>query len=412
MQNGILSLNILKIALFILLISCADVYASALPNSVTKHADSILSVSIIDKDSHVIHSENSLILSKNGIVAASCYAVSRWFDSSSNRMIFTLGSGRKIPADFMLSDRCERGVAYIKIDASGLPVPTVPIASGRSAVDSLYLGSLESGKPSFTKVKTTGQASGSFKITSMKQEMSGPVFNSKGELAGLHMLINYVKGPYYSGIPSAPIKASLNRYTALMRRVDEALAAAATAKKQSKTAITQPEFKETAKADTAKEPGIQPAKPVLILPEHERLFNEALTSQEAYKYADAVDAYKKAVRIKHDFLKAHINLGMLLFSMGSYSESADAFRTALRFNPNSGYLNNRLGTALLAAGRYAAANEAFRHAVKLNPADTEAHFNLGVAQFIIGNRQDAWVQYVILKELDTEKAKKLLNLIN
>lgn len=404
MQNGITIINTLKIAVFILLASCADLYASALPDGVTRHADSIISVSIIDKDSQVIHSENSLILSKNGIVAASCYAVSRWFDSSSNRMIFSLGSGRKIPADFMLSDRCERGIAYIKIDATGLPASAVPVSQTRSLSETHYIGGLENSKPLFKRVMLSGTGSGMFKIASKGKESSGPVFNKKGEFVGLHTLINYVKAPYYSGIPSSAFRDPLKKYAALMRKVDEAIAAAAKIKSGSKN-----DYEKTALATAPIQP---PAAPDVTLPEHEQLFNTAIAMQQASKKIEAADLYKKAISIKKDFLHAHINLGILLFSMGSYTEAADTFRNALRFNTSSGYLNNRLGTALLAAGRYAAANEAFRHAVKLNPADTEAHFNLGVTQFLMGNRQDAWVQYVILKELDADKAKKLLNLIN
>lgn len=395
----------------------ADVYAEKnsgiIPQKVQERADNLIILSVIDADNEVIHSENSIILSKNGIVPASCFAVSKWFDSSGNRMIFTLSSGKKIPADFMLSDRCERGVAYIKIEAPELPDPAIPIAASRPASDAVYIGSLENGKPLFSRIKTSGASAGFFKIISAKSDISGPVFNSMGELVGLHTIINYVKGPYYSGIPSLPIKTSFTKYAALMHKVDAALSAASKAKEiRKKEAAAKPETSQTVKADipVADEP--TPPKPAIILPEHEQLFKEAAASQQASRHAEAVDLYKKAILIKHDFMQAHIRLGILLFNMGSYAESAETFRSAIRIDPKSSFLNNRLGTALLAVGRYAAANEIFRNAVRLNPADTEAHFNLGVAQFLAGNRQDAWVQYIILKELDQEMAKRLLNLIN
>ncbi|MBN2654997.1 MAG: tetratricopeptide repeat protein [Nitrospirae bacterium] len=382
------------------MISCADLCASTLPEGVSKHADSIISVSIIDKDSQVIHSENSLLLSKNGIVAASCYAVSRWFDNRDNRMIITIQNNKNVPADFMLSSKCERGVAYIKIDGSGLAHTSPLRATTNRTSDTNYIGVLDDGRPEFKKVKLTTSSSGRFKLSAPSTEISGPVFNSKGEFLGLHMKINYIKGPYTSGIPAAAVTASLNRYQALLKKVDDALAAAAKSKPlhtKPDMPIDQPKPQETVLAN---------------LPQHEHFFNEAIILQNSGRYIEAAEYYKKTLAIKKDFIQAHTNLGVVLFNTGNYSDAAASFKKALAITPKSAYLNNRLGTSLLAAGNYAGANEAFRIAVKLNPSDTEAHFNLGVSKYLMGNREDAWVQYVILKELDPEKAKKLLNLIN
>jgi tetratricopeptide (TPR) repeat protein len=90
-------------------------------------------------------------------------------------------------------------------------------------------------------------------------------------------------------------------------------------------------------------------------------------------YQEAIESYKQAIRIDHDYVKAHCNLGIAYGKSGKYKEAIDAFKQAIRINTD-----------------YA-----------------EAHFNLGVACHYSNDRNSALEQYEILKNLDPYLANLL-----
>ena len=55
--------------------------------------------------------------------------------------------------------------------------------------------------------------------------------------------------------------------------------------------------------------------------------------------------------------------------------------------------------------------EYWKEQIRANPDDVVAHYNLGVAYFMLGDKEAALDEYKILKNLDTEMAYSLFNLI-
>mgnify|MGYP001365646995 CR=1 FL=1 len=84
------------------------------------------------------------------------------------------------------------------------------------------------------------------------------------------------------------------------------------------------------------------------------------------------------IRIDHDYLQAHYNLGGVYAGTGKYKEAIDAFKQVIRINPD----------------------------------DVPAHYNLGCAYVLSNDRDSALEQYKILKSINTELANRLFNLIN
>lgn len=54
---------------------------------------------------------------------------------------------------------------------------------------------------------------------------------------------------------------------------------------------------------------------------------------------------------------------------------------------------------------------AYKQAIRIKPDDARAHSNLGVAYLIIGDRGSALNEYKILKDMDSDLANGLFNLI-
>ena len=67
---------------------------------------------------------------------------------------------------------------------------------------------------------------------------------------------------------------------------------------------------------------------------------------------------------------------------------------------------------ILAASDVERKIEELKQTIRINPDDADAHANLGVTYLSLHDRDSALEQYKILKNLDTEWANELFNLIN
>jgi tetratricopeptide (TPR) repeat protein len=97
------------------------------------------------------------------------------------------------------------------------------------------------------------------------------------------------------------------------------------------------------------------------------------------KLAEAVAAFKEAIRLKPDFPEAHYNLGLSLAAQKKFPEAVAAYREALRLKPDLPQGHYNLGLSLAAQNKSAEAVAAFKEAIRLKPDDPEAHFHLGLS---------------------------------
>ncbi len=134
-------------------------------------------------------------------------------------------------------------------------------------------------------------------------------------------------------------------------------------------------------------------------------------NSELGRHTEAIEAYKQAIRINPDDAGAHYLLGWAYSKLGRYTEEIEAYKQAIRINPDDAVVHYVLGYAYGKLGRNAEAIEAFKQAIRINPNLAEAHCNLGVAYLIIGDKGSALNEYKILKDLDSDSANRLFNLI-
>ena len=132
---------------------------------------------------------------------------------------------------------------------------------------------------------------------------------------------------------------------------------------------------------------------------------------ELGRFSDAIEAFKQAIRIKPDYAKAHYNLGVIYVNLGRFSDAIEAYKQAIRIKPDFAEAHINLGVAYGELGRFSDAIEAFKQAIRIKPDYAMAYFNLGLTYLILGDKDSALEEYKILKDLDTESANKLFNLI-
>jgi Tfp pilus assembly protein PilF len=96
-------------------------------------------------------------------------------------------------------------------------------------------------------------------------------------------------------------------------------------------------------------------------------------------FADAVDAYRRAVDAAPEWVEAYINLGTTLFQLGRTEESREAFAIAVGLDPANALAHFNLGCAQERLGDTASAIDEFRAALAHAPHMADAHLNLALA---------------------------------
>ncbi len=120
---------------------------------------------------------------------------------------------------------------------------------------------------------------------------------------------------------------------------------------------------------------------------------------------DAIGFLKEAIRLKPDFTEAYLALGDLLSSTGNYKDAIHHFELAIKLNPRSSVALNNLGVAYLRMGKNKEGLESFKRAAALTPNIGEIRLNLARTYLRLKNKQAALTEYILLKSIDSERAK-------
>jgi predicted CXXCH cytochrome family protein len=107
------------------------------------------------------------------------------------------------------------------------------------------------------------------------------------------------------------------------------------------------------------------------------------------QFAQALQAYREAVRRNPKFAFGLQRLGTALRRSGEYTEAAEVLERAASLEPDRALTWHELGMAYRALGRSADAVTAISRAVALNPDLPEARNNLGIIWFAEGKRMPA-----------------------
>jgi tetratricopeptide (TPR) repeat protein len=97
------------------------------------------------------------------------------------------------------------------------------------------------------------------------------------------------------------------------------------------------------------------------------------------RYAEAVEAFERALELKPDFAPAYHNLGLAWQGLGETAKSIAAYRRAVELDPTNVEPYCGLANVLASLGRDDEAFETMRRAVETAPTSFKGHFNYGVA---------------------------------
>ena len=126
---------------------------------------------------------------------------------------------------------------------------------------------------------------------------------------------------------------------------------------------------------------------------------------------EAIEAYKEAIRIEPDDPDFYYNLGVSYIRLGNHNEAIKAFKQTVRIKPDDAKAILNLGYSYSELNRNKEAIKVYKEVIRIKPDFIEAHYNLGEAYLKAKKKKKAIEQYEILKNLDSELANKLSNLI-
>jgi len=102
---------------------------------------------------------------------------------------------------------------------------------------------------------------------------------------------------------------------------------------------------------------------------------------------EAIDAYTRALKLKPDYIEAHLNLGTAMFAKGRRTEAKRLFLQALELRPTQAEVLNNLGVLANAEGQALEAISWFQKSVAANPNYAQGYYNLGVLYKTMGNTE-------------------------
>ena len=97
------------------------------------------------------------------------------------------------------------------------------------------------------------------------------------------------------------------------------------------------------------------------------------------KYEEAVDEFRKAIRLNPSHFESHNNLGFAFSRLGRYWEAVHEYKEAVRVHPDNAVARNNLGFMYNKLGLYEEAITAFEEAIRIDPKLEYPYSNLAYA---------------------------------
>ena len=128
------------------------------------------------------------------------------------------------------------------------------------------------------------------------------------------------------------------------------------------------------------------------------------------QFDNAIDSYKKALKIKPDYAEAYYNLGVVLRVKGDLEAAIDSYKQALKIKPDYAVVYNNMGNALKDKGDLETAIDSYKQALKIKPDFAEAYNNMGIALMDKGDLETAIDSYKQALKINPDYAKAYYNL--
>jgi len=133
---------------------------------------------------------------------------------------------------------------------------------------------------------------------------------------------------------------------------------------------------------------------------------------DSREYAAAVEVYRSLVKLQPDSPAAHSILANSYSNLGRKQEALDEYELTIKLSPKEPSAYHNIANTYADMGRFDEAIQSYKRAIALKSDYIPSHFMLGRAFFKKGDKASAIEQYNVLKSLDPNAAKALLDEIS
>ena len=339
-----------------------------------KAGDSAVAIEFFDNDGKLRKKGCGVIIDESGVVLT----MERLFYKALSAEVMTC-SGESCPIKGICGENKELKLWKAAFEIKEQALLPAPFAGSELALEDEVFVVKDPGKKerSFLQGKVVEKGS-KFRIklsSNIPADLMGaPVFNSKGQVAGILTDLKRKKESPYGLV--APITSKISfKNSPVLGILDWKI------KKEK-------EWKESPR-------GLRHAiRYYTIKKEHESAIPLILKLIE--KVPQDVDGYCR--------------LGYSYGELKQFEEAIDAYKKAVKLAPDNAQNHYNLGNAYAAAGKYRKAVASCEKAVEIDPKNQWAHFNLGITYLAMGNEKKAMKEVEILKQskATAHLAEKLL----
>ena len=124
-----------------------------------------------------------------------------------------------------------------------------------------------------------------------------------------------------------------------------------------------------------------------------------MVSASIGSYEEAIESYKRALKINPNYFEVYNNLGVALNDSKKPKDAISYLRKALKINPHYPEAYNNLGNALKEIGKLDQAIESYENAIKLNPKFIDPYTNLAIV-FASKKNENEKAEYYFKKALE------------
>jgi len=111
------------------------------------------------------------------------------------------------------------------------------------------------------------------------------------------------------------------------------------------------------------------------------------------RYNEAIETCKEAIRIKADLPEVYNNLGWTYHRIGRYQEAIEFCKQAIRIKPDFAFAHYNLGNNYVALKKFDEAIESYKQTIRIRFDYAEGHSNLGAAYNQMGRYDEAIESY-------------------
>ena len=137
---------------------------------------------------------------------------------------------------------------------------------------------------------------------------------------------------------------------------------------------------------------------------------EGFAALDGGNYRAAYNAFKKAIELKPDYLKAYYGRGVARAFQKDYKGSITDFNKVISIDPNyvQAYYNRAVSKAIM--GNHKDALPDFDIAIKYDPKDAEAFFNRGISRMNVKDTKGGCEDFRKALELGYQPAEQMVKI--